>query len=89
MNKKQNKNKVILNILLIAFMFTSVFGVIIPSLMVLLSSNISLGEFTKDEIKTILFATIIMFVVVFMFALVVFIKSKPEQTHDEKERDKK
>lgn len=89
MNDKQNRIKVILNILLITFMFTSVFGVIIPSLMVLSSSNIPLGGFTKDEIRTILFATIIMFVVVFMFALVVFIKSKPEQTHDEKEEYKK
>ena len=85
MNNKQNRNKVILNITLISFMFATVFGIIIPSLMVLLSSNTTFGEFITNQGRTIMVATIIMFVLVFMFALVAFIKSKPEQTPNKKE----
>ena len=88
MNDKQNRNKVILNILLITLLFTFVLGVFMPLLMGILLSDTPLGEFMKNEIRTIIFGAIIIFILLFMFVLVAFVKSKQEQIRDKDETKK-
>lgn len=89
MNDKQNRNKFMLNILLMTLSFTFILGIFIPLLIGILSSDTLLGEFMKNEIRTIMFGTIIIFILLFMFVLVAFVKSKQEQTRDKKEKVEK
>lgn len=89
MNDKQNRNKSMLNILLTTLLFTFVLGVFMPLLIGILSSETPLGEFMKNEIRTIVFDTIIIFILLFMFVLIAFVKSKQEQTRDRKAKIEK
>ena len=89
MNDKQNRNKFMLNILLMTLLFAFVLGAFMPLLMGILSSDTPLGEFMKNEIRTIVFGTIIIFILLFMFVLIAFVKSKQEQTRDKQENNEK
>lgn len=85
-NDKQNRNKAMLNILLMTLLFAFVLGVFMPLLIGILSSDTPLSEFMKNEIRTIVFGTIIIFILLFMFVLIAFVKSKQEQTRDKKSK---
>lgn len=87
MNNKQNGNtiKAILNILLMTLLFTLVLGTFMPLLMGILSSDTPLGKFIKSQIRTIMFGTIIIFILLFIFVIYAFIRHKLDQTRDKNE----
>lgn len=85
MNDKQNRHKALFNILLMTLLFAFTVGVAMPLIMAILSSETPLSKFIKNEIRTIIFGTIIIFILLSIFVVFAFVKYKLEPTKDKKE----